>query len=137
MEDNVENKKCSAKGHEKIDALFYCQQCNIYMCNKCDNLHKHLCQYHNPYNLHKNNTEDIFTGYCKENNHNLKMEYFCKNHNQLCCDACIIKMKVQGKGQHKDCDICLIGEIKESKKNKLKDNINCLEDLLNKYRRKN
>ena len=32
---------------------------------------------------------------------------------------------------HKDCDICAIKDIKEEKKNKLKDNIKYLEDLSN------
>lgn len=26
---------CSKKLHEKIDAIIYCQECDIYMCNKC------------------------------------------------------------------------------------------------------
>ena len=128
MEENIISIKCSAKEHEKIDAISFCQQCNIYMCHKCDNIHKNLCQNHITFNSNKN---DIFTGYCKENGHFNKIEYFCKNHNQLCCDACIIKIKAKGKGEHKDCDICLIEEIKDLKKNKLKENINYLEELLN------
>ena len=95
MEENIISIKCSSKEHEKIDAISFCQQCNIYMCHKCDNIHKNLCQNHITFNSNKN---DIFTGYCKENGHFNKIEYFCKNHNQLCCDACIIKIKAKGKG---------------------------------------
>ena len=103
MEDKNNSIKCSSKEHEKIDAISYCQQCNVYMCNKCDNFHKNLFQGHIPFNINNKNN-DIFTGYCKEKGHN-KIEYFCKSHNQLCCDSCIIKIKVEGKGQHRDCDI--------------------------------
>ena len=130
MEEKNISIKCSSKEHEKVDAISYCQQCNAYMCNKCDNFHKNLFQFHISYNIN-NNVNEIFTGYCKEKGHNNKIEYFCKVHNQLCCDACIIKIKVEGKGQHKDCDICLLKEIKNSKKIKLKENINYLKELLN------
>ena len=130
MEEKNISIKCSSKEHEKVDAISYCQQCNVYMCNKCDNFHKNLFQIHISYNIN-NNVNEIFTGYCKEKGHNNKIEYFCKVHNQLCCDACIIKIKVEGKGQHKDCDICLLKEIKNSKKIKLKENINYLKELLN------
>ena len=47
--------------------------------------------------------------------------------------CCITKIKEKGYGQHFDCDICLIENIKEEKKNKLKENIKILEDLENKF----
>ena len=72
---------------------------------------------------------NIPKGACKEENHYMKLEYYCKNHDILCCDSCIAKLKVKGKGQHKDCDICLIEDIKEEKKNKLEQNIKHLEEL--------
>ena len=100
------------------------------MCNKCETLHSKLFQYHHTYTLDKN-IKDIFTGYCKEKNHNNELEYYCKTHNILCCDSCISKIKGKGKGQHKDCDICYIEDIKEIKKSKLKDNINILKNISN------
>ena len=124
-------KKCSSKKHSEIDAIEYCQECRIYLCNKCRNLHSELFESHKLYNLDKDIIE-IFTGYCKENEHNNKLNYFCKNHNQLCCVGCISKIKDEEYGQHKDCDVCLIKEINDIKKNKLKENIKCLEDLSNK-----
>jgi len=130
MEEKNISIKCSSKEHEKLDAISYCQQCNINMCNKCDNYHKNLCQFHTSYNINKNKN-DIFNEYCTEKGHNNKIEYFCGNHNQLCCDSCIIKIKNKEKGQHKDCNIFLLREIKDSKKNKLKENIYYLEELLN------
>ena len=47
------------------------------------------------------------------------------------CAACLTKINTNGYGQHKDCDVCMIEDIKEEKKNKLKDNIKYLEDLSN------
>jgi len=125
-------KKCSYKDHKDNDALSYCSKCQIYMCNKCINLHSNLFNDHDLYKL-ESKFEDVFTGFCKEENHNnYKLEYYCKTHNQLCCASCIIKIKGHGKGEHKDCDICFIEDIKDEKKNKLKDNIKSLEDLSNK-----
>ena len=57
------------------------------------------------------------------------MEYFCKTHNKLCCSSCIVKLKREGKGQHTDCDICLIEDIENEKKKNLNKNIEILEDL--------
>ena len=126
----MENKKqnCSYKEHKDINAISYCFKCQIYLCNKCINHHKSLFDDHPINNLDKI-TEQIFTGFCQEENHNLILEYFCKTHNKLCCALCICKIKGKGKGQHKDCDICFIEEIKEEKKSKLKDNIKSLEEL--------
>ena len=35
-------KKCSLEEEKEIDAICYCQECNIYMCNKCENAHSKL-----------------------------------------------------------------------------------------------
>ena len=43
--------------------------------------------------------------------------------------ACIAKIKGEGNGQHTDCNVCFIKEIKDEKKNKLKENIKNLENL--------
>ena len=125
-----QKKKCSSKKHSEMDAINYCQECKIYLCNKCQNSHSDLFETHHLYNIDKNINE-IFTGNCKEKDHKSKIRYFCKNHNQLCCGDCITKIEGEGNGQHKDCDICFIKDIKEVKKNKLKENIKCLEDLSN------
>ena len=90
-----------------------------------------LFKNHHPYKLNKE--EEIFTGFCKEKNHPNKLEYFCKEHNQLCCAACLCKLKENGDGKHKDCDVCNIKSIKDEKKNKLKENIKNLEDLENEF----
>ena len=120
--------KCSSKEHMESDAICYCQICQIYMCNKCDNIHLKLCPNHCPYNLNKDSIEN-FTGICKEEFHSNKLEYFCKTHNKLCCVACISKIKGKGNGQHTDCTVCFIEDIKEHKKNNLNENIKSLENL--------
>jgi len=121
------NEKCSLGEHEKIEAIMYCLECKINMCNKCINLHSSLFKNHHTYNL--DNKEEIFTGICIEKNHCNKLEYFCKTHNKLCCCECIVKIQKNGKGQHSDCDICLIEDIEDAKKNSLIENIQILEEL--------
>ena len=121
-------KKCSFKDHKEIDAISYCQECKVYMCNKCSNYHQGLCENHYIYNLGKDINE-IFIDVCREENHSGKLQYFCKNHNKLCCAFCITKLEGEGNGQHKDCNICFIKDIKDEKKSKLNENIKYLEDL--------
>ena len=123
--------KCSLDEHSKIEAIIYCQECRIFMCNKCEKNHLELFKNnHHIYQLDKNINE-IFTGFCKEEFHIDKLLYFCKNHNKLCCASCITKIKDKRNGQHNDCDICLIEDIETEKRNKLKDNLKLLENLSN------
>jgi len=119
--------KCSLNEHKENDAISFCPECTIFMCNKCEKIHSGLCQNHHPYNL--NNMDEEFIGICKENNHFLKLDFFCVTHNQLCCPACITKIKIKKYGKHKDCQICSIKKIKNEKKIKLEENIQKLEDL--------
>ena len=126
----IKKNKCSSEEHKDIDAIIYCKKCEIYLCNKCEAYHTKLFKKHQTIILGKE-TEEFFTGCCKKENHYDKLEYFCKNHNQLCCSACIAKIKGKGKGQHTDCNICFIEDIKDEMKNKLKDNIKLLEELSN------
>ena len=124
-------KKCSSKEHSEINAIKYCQICKIYMCNKCEKMHSILFYDHSDYIFEKD--KEIFTGFCKKENHPNILNYFCKNHNQLCCAACIAKIKNQDDGIHKDCEVCLITNITDEKKNKLKENIKSLEELSKKF----
>ena len=127
---DINNKKCSYKDHEKIDALSYCRKCEIYMCNKCLNLHSQLLQKHQLFTLEKG--KEIFTGLCQEKEHNSPLNFFCKTHNKLCCAICICKIKMNEIGNHKDCDACIINDIQNEKKSKLKENIKYLDELSNK-----
>ena len=126
----MENKKvkCSSKQHDQINANIFCKECKVYMCNKCEIFHSDLFQNHHFYQLDKDRN-DIFTGICQEEKHQNELEYFCKNHNQLCCAACISKIKNKGNGQHRDCDVINIEDINQEKHSKLKDNIKLLESL--------
>ena len=98
------------------------------MCNKCEIFHSKLCQNHHSFKLDQAISE-IFTVFCMEENHNDQLEFFCKTHNVLCCGLCLCKIKKNGKGKHKDCDVCTIEDIKEEKKNKLKENYKILKDF--------
>ena len=123
----VQKRKCSLRTHSEIDAVSYCQDCKKYFCNKCQNFHSEMFQDHKPINLNKIN--EVFIAECKEDNHNYKLEFFCKDHNTLCCIACTSKIKKKGYGQHSYCDVYHINHIKDEKRNKLKENINNSEDL--------
>ena len=122
--------KCSSIKHSEINALYYCQECNVYMCNKCSNFHSELLSNHHLYELGKDKKK-IFTGICKEEEHKIELKFYCKTHNVLCCAACITKIKGEGNGQHTDCEVCFIKDIEEKIKNKLKENIKYLEEFSN------
>ena len=85
-------KKCSSKEHQQIEAVYYCQNCNIYICNKCDKFHSDMFQNHIKISLDKEKSE-IFTGFCNEEGHSNKLIFFCKTHNVLCCSSCLCKIK--------------------------------------------
>ena len=121
---------CSSKEHERIEANLFCQECQINMCNKCKNLHSSLFFNHHTINIGQNSKE-IFTGFCTIEKHRQQLQYFCKDHNQLCCGLCITKIKGKGNGEHTNCNVCLIDEIKDEKKNKLGENMRKLEKYSN------
>ena len=130
---DIKNKKCSFEEHRDIDAIIYCKKCEIYMCNKCEVYHSKLFKNHQIIILNKV-IEEIYNEFCEEENHHcFKLKYFCKSHNKLCCAACIAKIKDKGDGQHTECDVCDIENIKDEKKNKLKENIKLLEELSEKF----
>ena len=122
-------KKCSLNKHSDSDAIIFCKECNLFMCNKCLNHHNEFILNHHTYNLDKN-FDEIFTGICKEENHKNELNYFCKTHNQLCCVACIGKIKGKGNGQHADCAICFVDDINNEKRTILKENIKNLDKFL-------
>ena len=127
-------KKCSNKKHSEINAISYCLECNLYLCNKCTNIHLEYLDTHHNYNLDKNIPENIFTGLCKEPNHKDKLEFYCKSHNILCCGACLCKIIEKGKGQHFECSVCTVENIKEEKKSNLAENIKKLEEFSEKIK---
>ena len=120
------NKKCSSKNHIR-DAISFCTECDLYMCIQCLKSHSELFQNHHKYDLNEEN-QDFHSCICQEPNHKMELEYFCENHNKLCCAVCITKIKGNGKGQHAGCNICFITERKDKKKSKLNENIEILEN---------
>ena len=124
-------KKCSFKDHREIDAKYCCLICGINFCNKCEIIHSKFFENHRTFSLEKN-IDEIYTDFCQEKNHNYThLSFFCKTHNILCCAYCFSKIKTKEVGKHRDCEICLIEDIKEEKINKLKENIKNLEELSN------
>ena len=121
----IRNAKCSSSKHAEVDAISFCPDCKKYFCNKCQNFHSEIFENHKVINL--NQKDEIFVDKCKEENHNDKLEFYCKDHNILCCVACISKFKEKGYGQHSDCNFKHIDDVKDEKRNKLKENINNLE----------
>ena len=130
-EKEIISKKCSLDEHKDLDAIYFCQECKISMCKKCEKDHSRLLKNHHVISLDKDINE-IFTGLCTKPNHTLKLEYYCKTHNQLCCVACIAKIKNKWNGQHKDCEIYYIVKIKNNVKEKFDKNMKKLEELSNK-----
>ena len=51
----MENQKCSSKKHKDSNAISFCQECNIFMCNKCLILHDDLLDFHHKIDLNKEN----------------------------------------------------------------------------------
>ena len=127
--ENIVHIKCSSKIHQENNAISYCQECRLYLCEKCLQIHQELYN-HNQLNINENQSE-IFTGICKEKGHINTLDFFCKTHNKLCRLACISNINKNEYGQHKDCDICIIEEIKEEKRAKFKENIKEFENLSN------
>ena len=76
MDNLNQKKKCSSKNHSEIDAIVFYQKCNKYMCNKCQNYHSEMFYEHQSINL--NNLNEVFIDTCQENNHNIKLEFYCK-----------------------------------------------------------
>ena len=125
-----QRKKCSSNKHSDINAIIYCQSCGKYLCSKCQNFHSELYEDHTTSKLDKD-LKEIFINIWKEENHHIKLDFFCRTHNILCCSSCICKIKNDIYGKHGDCNVCLLKDILDEKKNNLKDNINLLENLSN------
>ena len=131
LEENkkeIINKKCSLDEHKEIDSIFYCQECKINMCHKCEKIHSSLLKNHHLYSIDKD-IKEIFTGLCLNREHSLKLEFYSKSHNELCCAACISKIKINGNGKHNNCEVYHITKIKNDKKLALEKNIKKLEEL--------
>ena len=82
-------KICSSKNHDNSEAIIYCQLCRVYICEKCKNIHNEL--YDHPLIDLKSDPKDNISGFCEEENHNMKLDFYCRNHNILCCHSCFSK----------------------------------------------
>ena len=125
----IQSQICSSKDHKEINAVSYCCNCRVFMCNKCQQFHSNLLENHRVFNI-EYYMKESFTGFCKEENHVNELEYFCKNHNILCCVACIAKVKTKINGKHADCIVYKLDDIINEKKTKLNENINNLQKMI-------
>ena len=117
MENKNKKQKCSLKKYNELDAN--CQKCDIYICNKCKKYHSYIFPNHNLITLDKE-IKEIFIRFCKVENHQNKLDYFCKNNNELCCANWITKIKSKGNGQHNNCNVCNYEDIIDEKKQNIK-----------------
>ena len=129
MEKN--KKYCFLKEHSENEAVSFCLECKQFMCNKCENQYSERCKNHTKTKFDNNEQKDTFIGFCLEKNHLDELLYFCKQHNSLCCGLCITKIKDELNGQHSNCDICSIKDIGKEKHDKLKENIQRLDNMSN------
>ena len=74
----TEDKKCSNSKHSEKNAISYCSECELYLCNACINTHSEFFIKHKIYNLNKNQNE-ISLDKCNELNHKLILNIFA-NH---------------------------------------------------------
>ena len=117
---------CSNINHKNKEAIKICQECKLYMCNNCLKFHSELHPNHDSITFE---ISDAFNDICKEQGHNNKFKYFCETHNQFCCVACIAKITSKGDGQHYNCKVYAIEDIKQAKIDKLEENKKYLENL--------
>jgi hypothetical protein len=78
----IQNKKCSLKEHSEVDAIIFCLNCKLNLCKECEVFHSNFCKDHQIYNIDAKDNE-IFNEFCKEYDHFIKLEYFCRTHNIL------------------------------------------------------
>ena len=115
-----QKQKCSLEEHKESEAISYCQECNIFMCNKCDKVHLSIRKNHHIFSLDKN-VKEIFTSFSKEEKHLYELENICKTHDRLYYAQCIAKIKNKGNTQYINSVIrnakVIVGEKKKYKKN--------------------
>ena len=75
MENN--SQKCSSEEHKEIDAIYFCQECKIYLCNKCEKFHSMLFKKHNLSSLNKG-IKEIFSGLCLIENIKINWNIYVK-----------------------------------------------------------
>ena len=62
-------EKCASVNHKEIDAVSYCGECKVYLCNKCNKFHSEIFVNHNSIKLVGKDITELFTGFCKEKSH--------------------------------------------------------------------
>lgn len=126
---------CSLDDHKDKEAIIECENCDIKLCNECSKIHKKYLPKHNL--ILMNSLESFYLKYnCSYENHNKILNYYCENHNELCCALCLCIKEDSNFGIHNKCKILSINEIENIKKQNLTQNIKKLDDLTKKLEEK-
>ena len=130
---DYQKQKCSLEEHKESEAISYCQECNIFMCNKCDKVHLSIRKNHHIFSLDKN-VKEIFTSFSKEEKHLYELENIYKIHDRLYYEQSTTNIKNKGNTQHTNSVIRNAKVIVGEKKTNLKKNVDILEKLYKKYK---
>ena len=105
---------------------------NFYLEEEDESLNLELSQ-NNYFDLSDENIEKKSKIFCFEGDNHNEFEYFCKTHNKFVCASCIVKIKKKGKGQHHDCDVCIIEDLVHQNIES-NQNLDNFDNLLNKVK---
>ena len=79
---------CKTKD-KKTKCEYYCTDCEAYYCEECFELHPRV-PYLAKHTVLKHGDIDVWsTAQYKCTTHGKNFEFFCKEHNALCCHVCI------------------------------------------------
>ncbi|XP_063420762.1 protein wech-like [Mytilus trossulus] len=99
--------------HVVRDADFWCSECDEGLCSSCEKHHRASKASRNHEVISMNNYQKLphtiasINQYCSD--HDKKYQYFCSQHENLCCPLCITT-------NHKTCDLMAIDDIVKTSK---------------------
>ena len=90
--DGIQCDPCILE-NEIVSAEFYCTDCSEYFCNYCARAHRKskISRHHkllDRLEMPKKKLTTVQEKFCSKHNGKL-IEYFCENHEQLCCSVCV------------------------------------------------
>ena len=133
MENNIiKDIFCSLEDHKEKKAIKECENCDIKLCQECSKFHSKYLPLHNLILI--NNEKSFYSKInCSQENHNkIPLNYYCQNHNELCCAFCLCIKEENNLGNHNKCKIISINEIENIKKQNLNENVKILNELIKK-----
>ena len=107
-----------------------CEYCDIKLCNECSKIHSKFLPKHNLIEINKSEPFYFKSNCSYENHKKMPLNYYCENHNTLCCALCLCIKQDDNFGIHNKCKILSINEIENIKKQNLNQNIKLFENLI-------